>query len=397
MATVVVSTYKVASFPEGGGHLWVYMQYAAALRALGCEVWWLERWRPSKDEQRDRQILGTFLGTMERFGFAGRVILYLGDDRPDGDGLGETIGVTRSQAQAVFRRTELLVNFHYAMDPRLFARFKRRALMDIDPGLLQLWMSTGQLVVPAHDVYFTIGETVGTPAAKFPDCGLRWHHIRPPVNLDLWPPVYDPACERFTTVAGWWSGKWVRTNEDGVESLYDNNKRVAFLDFIELPRMTPQPLELALYLGKHDDEDRRQLEEHGWHVRHSREVASSPEAYQSYIQRSRGEFSCAKPSCLKLENAWVSDRTLCYLASGKPAVVQHTGASSFLPSGEGLFRFTTLAGAADALAEVNRDYARHCRAAREIAEAYFDGRQVAERMLDVALSPPRSSAGCRPG
>ncbi len=382
MATIVISAYNVATFPEGGGHLWVYLQYAAALRALGCDVYWLERVRPSKDAGRDRRTVATFLKAMERCGFLGKMILYVSD----GTGLGECVGLPRSEADAICGRADLLLNFHYAIDPRVLARFKRTALVDIDPGLLQLWMHTDQLTVPRHDVYFTIGETVGTPGAKFPDCGLRWHHIRRPVNVDLWPSMSDPACEHFTTVAGWWSGKWVRTNEGGVDRLYENTKRAAFLEFMDLPRRTAQPLELALCLAETDDEERRQLEEHGWHVRHAREVASSPETYQSYIQRSRGEFSCAKPSCMKLENAWISDRTLCYLASGKPAVVQYTGASSFLPDGEGLFRFTTIEEAAEALAAINGDYARHCRAARAIAEAYFDGRKVAERILNVALA-----------
>src|SRR2546427_2383669 len=205
----------------------------------------------------------------------------------------------------------------------MLSRFRRTALVDIDPGLLQGWMSSGQLLVPPHDVYFTIGETVGTPAATFPDCGLQWNHIRPPVCLALWPWVYDPNCEAFTTVAGWWSGKWVRTTEGGTDVLYENTKRVSFLEFLELPRSTTQVLELALYLAEGDVEDRQALEQHGWRVRHSREVARNPDLYRSYIQASRGELSCAKPSYVKLQNGWISDRTLCYLASGKPAVGQN--------------------------------------------------------------------------
>jgi hypothetical protein len=258
-------------------------------------------------------------------------------------------------------------------------------MVDIDPGLLQTWMSSGQLTVPAHDVYLTIGETVGTPASTLPDCGFAWHHLRPPICLDLWPYVHEPRSEAFTTVAGWWSGKWVRTRQDGTETLYENTKRVSFLQFVELPRKTPQALELALYLADSDAEDRRLLETNGWRVRHSREVARTPGMYRSYIQRSRGEFSCAKPSCMKLRNGWISDRTLCYLASGKPAVVQDTGPWSWLPHGEGLLRFSTMAEAVEALAAVNAAYARHCRAARAIAEAYFDARDVAETILGVAL------------
>jgi glycosyltransferase involved in cell wall biosynthesis len=167
--------------------------------------------------------------------------------------------------------------------------------------------------------------------------------------------------------------------------LHENTKRVSFLQFADLPRLTSQPLELALYLADDDGEDRQLLEDRGWRVHHSRELTRTPEMYQTYIQRSRGEFSCAKPSCMTFQNAWVSDRTLCYLASGKPVVVQDTGPSSVLPHGLGMFRFSTLEQAAEALQAVNADYARHCRAARELAEAYFDATKIAERILDVTL------------
>jgi hypothetical protein len=384
MATVVLSPYQVASFPEGGGHFWVYMQYAQGLRRLGCDVYWLERFDPSGNSNRDARALLTFFERMACYDLGGKAVLYTGRG-PD-----EYIGLPRAEAEAAFRRADLLLNFHYAIDPALLSRFRRTALVDIDPGLLQFWMSTGQLRVPPHDLHLTIGETVGTPAALFPDCGRAWHHIRPSVCLDLWPYVQDPGCEAFTSVSSWWGAgtagaeSWVT---DGKEVCYDNNKRIAFLDFLDVPRRTAQKLELALFLGDDplDRNDRRLLESHGWQVRHAREVADSPEAYQRYLQASRGEFSCAKPSYLRWRTAWVSDRTLCYLASGKPAVVQDTGPSSFLPSGEGLFRFSTAAEAADALAAVNADYGRHCRAAREIAEAYFDAAAVLDRLLNLAL------------
>jgi hypothetical protein len=271
--------------------------------------------------------------------------------------------------------------------------------VDIDPGLLQFWMSSGQLKVPPHDSYLTTGETVGTPAARFSDCGLRWTHIRPPVCLDLWPVTYDARSEAFTTVSSWSSASWLKVDRNGETVLLDNTKRVSFLDFVDLPRHTSQPLELALYLLDRDPEgerrlkqaekdaaDRAHLESHGWRVRDSREVAGSPEAYRVYVQQSRGEFSCAKPSCMEFQNAWVSDRTLCYLASGKPVVVQHTGPSSYLPHGEGMFRFTSLPEAVEALESIASDYARHCRAARDIAETHFDARRVLETALNAALS-----------
>ena len=386
MTTVVVSPFDVVSFPDGAGHFWVYMQYVQGLRRLGCDVYWLEQVQRGK--HRDSGALATFRERMACFGMAQRALLYTrGDGARDAadDAPIEWLDGCEPAARDVFRRADLLLNFHYGIDPRILGEARRSALVDIDPGLTQIWMSSGQIRVPAHDVYFTIGETVGTAAAPFPDCGLAWRHIRPPVCLELWPYVHDPTCESFTTVAGWWSGKWVKVRDNGKEVCIDNNKRVAFLDFAELPALTAQPLELALHLAEGDGADRRVLEHRRWRVRHAREVASTPQQYQSYIQGSRGEWSCAKPFFVKLQNAWVSDRTVCYLASGKPAVVQHTGPSAYLPHGEGMFRFKTVDEAAASLDAINTAYEHHCRAAREIAVQYFDAKRVLAGLLHEAL------------
>jgi hypothetical protein len=388
--TVVISVYKVANFPDGGGHFWVYMQYAQALRRLGCDVYWLEQFRPDRDPAQEAHLLAMFLEKMKRFGLEGKTLLYARESGPL-----RFIGSTWSEAQAVLRRADLLLNFHYAIDDRLLACVRRSALVDIDPGLLQLWMSTGEIRVAAHDRYVTTGETVGKPAGRIPDCGVRWINIRPPICLDLWPFTYDPRSEAFTSVSTWLTTDFLKVMENGKTVLRENTKRVSFLRFLELPRSTRQPLELALYLTVKDSEDRASLEHHGWSVRDSREVAGSPEAYRSYVQRSRGEFSCAKPSYVDFQGAWISDRTLCYLASGKPAVVQDTGPSAYLPNGEGLFRFTTLAEAIGALDAVNADYERHCRAAREIAEAYFDAEQIVAQILNETLGPEPARAAER--
>jgi hypothetical protein len=390
MATVVMSPSNVANFSDGGGHFWVYMQYVQGLRALGCEVYWLERFRRSDDPAGDAAVLSAFLSQMERFGMGGRTILYHSprDVHADPDGR-EYIGATPQEAEAVIRRTDLLLNFLYSIDPALLARFRRTALVDIDPGLLQFWIGAGQLAVPRHDVYFTIGETVGRPGSRIGDCGLDWIHIRPPVALDLWPACSDSGCQAFTTVSSWYGGdgtgrgcEWI-VAEDGTS--YENTKRVSFLDFIDLPRLIDQPLELALGFGPEEAEERPLLARHGWRVRRSDEVSCTPERYQAYIQQSRGEFSCAKPSCMAFRNAWISDRSLCYLASGKPVVVQNTGPSAFLPVGEGIFRFNTIREAAEALAIINSDYQRHCRAARAIAEAHFEATKVVSVILSRAF------------
>ena len=391
--TIVLSAFNVANFPSGGGHFWVYMQYALGLRQCGCDVYWMERFIRGQDEQGDAAAIATFFERMNAFGFGGKTILIDAPDCHTSWGASSIVGTSRDAADALIRRAALLLNFHYAIEPELLGRFRRSALVDIDPGLFQFWLSRGQLAVAPHDHYFTTGETVGEPSSAIPSCGLSWVHIRPCVSLEGWSFTFNPGLEPMTTVSAWSSGDWVK--DDVVR--YENSKRVAFLAFKDLPRHTPQPLELALFMVTNEDlEEQCLMQRHGWRIRSSPEVAGSPSAYRSYIRRSRGEFACAKPSCMEFQNAWVSDRTLCYLASGKPAVVQHTGPSRYLPDGEGMFRFHTLDQAAESLAAVNADYRRHCRAARALAENHFDAKKVTARILEVALGCGRRRGSARP-
>ncbi|HXJ67514.1 MAG TPA: hypothetical protein VNM39_01300 [Verrucomicrobiae bacterium] len=380
--TVVLCAYNVANFPNGGGHLWVYMQHVFGMKRLGCDVYWLECFRRSGDAERDAAAIDSFFARLASMGMAGRVILRKVGG-PDPAAPVEWLGLSEAEAGRVIDRADLMLNFHYAIEPELLARFRRTAMVDIDPGLFQFWLSRGQLKVPRHDLYFTTGETVGTPGALFPDCGLEWVRIPPAVCVEQWSCANGDRGDAMTTVSAWDSPDWVVDRPAGIR--FDNSKRVAFLPFRDLPRLTPQPLELALFLDTAvDHEEGRMMAEHGWRIRRSVEVAGSPQAYRDYIRRSRGEFSCAKPSCMYFQNAWVSDRTLCYLASGRPVVVQDTGPSALLPNGEGMFRFSTPEEAAAALEAMNTDYARHCRAARELAESVFDSAKVAARILEVA-------------
>ena len=391
----MICPYRATKYLDRGGNSWVYLQYALGLQAIGCEVRWLERLEPADEKDGTggaplSKQASMLADTLSRLGILGTPIPYTTADK-DAERFEPTyVGLTEREADALFKRADLLLNFHQQIHPELLARFQRSALVDIDPGLLQYWMSSGQLNVPDHDLYFTIGETVGTPSARFPDGGRTWIHIRPPVFLDAWPfsPSRSPA--PFTTVSSWYSSEYILEGD----GFWDNNKRVSWLNLVELPGLIDQPLEIATYFGDKDASDRALLEQHGWRVRHAGDIAGTPERYRSYIQSSRGELSCAKPSCARFQNAWISDRTACYLATGRPTVVQYTGPSSYLPDEDGLRRFSTIEQAAAAIDEVNASYDRNCRAAREIAESCFDATQVATRILDVALaskpSPPRS-------
>lgn len=390
-ATVVLSAFDVLQFPQGGGHFSAFLQYVDGLRANGCEVWWLERLSASGDPQADARTARELSARLDAAGLPGRLIVYAGDS----DDQRTWLTFPAAEAEAVLARAELLLNFFYELDAEMLARFRCTALVDIDPGLLQLWMATAALDVGAHDLYFTTGATVGTPQAMFPSCGVEWIHIRPPVSVELWPFAPDAPARGFTTVSSWWSDEWA---SDGSGSeWYPNSKRISFLEYVELPRLVGFPLELSLSVDDSEGEDVAMLEQHGWLVRRAEEVTSTPAAYRSYVQGSAGEFSCAKPSCMRLQNAWVSDRTICYLASGRPAVVQNTGPSPYLDVGCGLLRFSTPEEAAGALSQVQGNYAAHCAAARELAEAHFDARKVTAEILEAALGAgdpaARSAAG----
>jgi hypothetical protein len=366
-------------YPEGGGHLWVCLNWALGLRELGCQVIWLEQVGPDRPLEETQRYVSLLKSRLMPYGLAERVALCAGAQEaplpPE-----TTAGCLDLE---VATQADLLLNFNYELAPSVIRRFRRSALVDIDPGLLQIWASREQLRLERHDAYFTIGETVGRRDARFPDLGLQWHYTPPCVSLTWWPPRHTPVDAPFTTVVHWFASSWT------TDTTEPDDKRAGFLPYLDLPRRTDQPLELAINLGPDDDDwvatEQGTLSRHGWRMRDAHAVAGTPWDYQSYIQGSRGEFSCAKPSCLRLENAWISDRTLCYLASGKPAVVQYTGPSRILPDAAGLFRFRTPEEAARGLETVAADYERQCRLARALAEEYFDAAVVAGRVLERAI------------
>jgi hypothetical protein len=367
---------KTLHYLEGGGHLWVYLNWALGLQANGCRVIWLEPVAPGASTSRVRERVTRLESYLDAFGLAGSLALcsWTGEllPREATEGcldLEEALGA------------DLLINVAYGVPAQLVKRFRRRVLLDIDPGLLQVWISRGQVQIPEHDLYFSIGETVGRPSARFPGCGLDWQYIPPCVALESWPVCVAPREASFTTVTHWEAGEWM--DEEG--EVYANDKKAGFLPFLDLPLLTDRPLELALCLDPDQREEWEMLRRRGWRVRHAWDVSGSPLQYRRYIQGSLAEFSCVKPSCIRFQNAWISDRTLCYLASGKPAVVQHTGPSRFLPDSDGLFRFRDMNQAASAIERVFEDYERQCRLARTLAEEYFDARVVAGRMLERAL------------
>jgi hypothetical protein len=382
MSVTVCVSASIGRYTRSGGGAWQYLTWALALQAMGCRVIWLEvEVRDPKTPREDlKEYLAALTHSLDLLGLAGITVgLASQDGSPfpwDDSGLYLSLDDVASEA-------DLFLNLAYHSSPGLVGRFRRSALVDTDPGLMQKWMSTGQLAMAPHDVYFTISETVGTPQAHFPDCGLEWQYMPPPVFLPAWPMVTAPRGAPYTTVSNWW-GDWIE--HEGEHR--SNSKRSAFLQFVDLPAHSPVPLELALTLTA-DESDRRErqlLEEHGWRVRALWDDDTwSPQTYQAFVQGSRGEFSCAKPFYVLLNTSWIADRTLHYLASGKPALIQYTGPSEILPMDEGTFRFRTRDEALRGLVAFEEDYARHSRRARDLAEEHFDALKVVPRVLELAL------------
>src|SRR6266576_2313706 len=381
--TVCLAPANTVAYPNGGGHLWVYLHWALALKALGCRVIWLEgidvddsdtspAGRRRRRGGRAFDCVATLKTRLEPYGLADTLALYA----MNGAAVPEDVAQGSLDLDAA-AGADLLLNLWHSAPAPVVQRFRRSAFIDTDPGLLQIWMTTGAVDLAPHDIYFTIGETVGQPGAPFPDGGRAWLYTPPPIFLPEWPALPPNGPGPYTTVAHWWGGTFEYNG-----TTFSNEKRASFLEYQDLPQRTPVPLELAVCLAEFHEEYRRMLEPKGWRLREAWDVTATPDAYRTYVQRSRGEFSCAKPAYVSLDTAWVSDRTLCYLASGKPAVVQHTGASRILPDAEGLLRFRSIDEAAKALAAAEADYERHGRAARALVEEHFDARQVVGSVLE---------------
>lgn len=377
MSTTICLSANTFTYPQGGGHRWVYLNWALGLLANGCEVIWLESVSPKVPLDTTFARLATLKEHLRPFGLSDSIALCSTTSEP----LPAVVTEQCVDLPAAAAATDLLLNLRYGTHGATTERFRRRALIDIDPGLLQVWLSQGEFSIPPHDLYFSTGETVGRADAHFPDGGLRWLYTPPCIALDLWP-VHPAAPDApYTTVSHWAMRDHML---DGAE-VYSNDKRSAFMPFLELPQRSPQRLELALCLGPYDDAERKMLRARGWSVVEAWDVTASPDDYQAYIQNSRGEFSCVKPSCIRLQNAWISDRSLCYLASGKPVIVQHTGPSRFLPDAHGMLRFRDLNQAVAMLRAAEANYEQHSVAARDLAEKHFDAKKVVRRVLEQAL------------
>jgi hypothetical protein len=374
MPTVIVGTRDTSRVPEFAGSTWVRLQYLLGLRRLGVDAFWVDRLRtvdPLRHHHSLDYLLERFDRTARDFGLRDRYCIVYNDGE-------RYFGMPEARFRGLAAEADLLINISGYLPPESpLMRIPRRAYVDVDPGFTQIWAHEVDLGFGRHTHFFTVGQNVGRPEFKIPTHGLTWHPVLPPVALDAWPARVDERCRRFGTVADW------RGSQEAIfEEQYYTGKRGEFIRFLRVPVDARQRIELALCIGEKDFEDIGLLIGQNWRVRDSYQYAGDPHSYREFVQYSRAEFSVAKGGYVKSNSGWVSDRTACFLASGKPALVQSTGFEWRLPTGQGLLTFRTVEEAVAGIEAINRDYPAHCRAARRLAEEHFNSDVVLGGLLE---------------
>jgi len=286
-------------------------------------------------------------------------------------------GVSENELKRITRDTDLLININDTINSKnIKSSVRRTVFLDIDPTFTQFWCSelpNYVAKVKDHDLYFTIGENIGNKDCTVPTVGIKWHKTRHPTLLDIWTPK-PKKHNRFTTISHW---------DGGDDFVYNKqifgSKSMEFLRYIKLPTKMNQQIELATFAMK--KQVLNQFKRNKWIITDSRKCSRTIDSYKKYIEDSKGEFSVAKNGYVKSNCGWIAEREAAYLAAGKPVILQETGFSKFIPTGKGLFSFSNMKEAIDAINEVNSDYEYHCQEARKVAEKYFDSDKVLKKML----------------
>ncbi|GAC1436842.1 MAG: hypothetical protein NVSMB51_09070 [Solirubrobacteraceae bacterium] len=376
---IVVEDFAGPSVMRRGGQAMRVLQVLEGLRRLGHDVLLIE----FLEEPPEPQSIVYFAEALRGRWSPERAALI--DARTGRSHAGPGQQAVRSFAQSADALISLAA--HYRREPWPFLEAVRpRILFEQDPGYTHLWAADGDPkdIFGEHDVYFTVGANVGTPRSLIPHVGIEWRPLWPPVVPDWWPVAGRLERDRFTTVGAWRDYGYLDFN-----GLVLGPKVDEFAKFIDLPRRSGEDLELTLAIDT-DDPDRERLRDAGWRLEDPH-VVSTPERYRDYVAGSLGEFSCAKGGYVGTNSGWFSDRSACYLASGRPVVLQATGFEDVLPTGEGAFAVHDVEEAVAAMAEIRSSYARHSRAARSLAEDFFDAERLMEWMLQEAGLPARAA------
>lgn len=373
--TIVVSG-MIAADPRQGGATWAVLQYLLGFRALGHEVVFVEplrtpALRPEHGRLRDSDNASYFRQVVAEFGFEGSAALLLA-------GTEDTVGLPYRALVEMCGRADVLINISGMLaDDRLTAGIPIRAYLDLDPAFNQFWAMDGiDMRFAGHTHFVTVGLAIGEPDCPVPTCGLSWVPTLQPIVLSCWPVSHRMKYEALTTV-----GHWRSYGSITYRGVFYGQKAHTLRQFMTLPRRTSERLAMAIAIHPGETSDIAALAQNGWHLLDPSQVTPDPSSYRTFIQESKAELGFAKSGYILSRCGWFSDRSLCYLASGRPVLATETGFSRFLPTGDGVLPFSTEDGLLAQIDALNRDYPRHARAARAIAEEHFDSGKVLTRLL----------------
>jgi hypothetical protein len=366
----------IAGVPNQGGATWAVLQYLLGFRRLGHDVTFVEQC-----DEASLRPAGVSLEDSENASYFERVVESLGLEQDSAlllAGTDQSFGVVYARLGEAVRGADVLINISGMLtDQALTGDIPIRVYLDLDPAFTQVWQASGiDMRFPGHTHFVTTGRAIGTPECPVPTCGLSWTGTAPPVVLAHWPKAKRIVHDAFTTV-----GNWRGYGSIEYRGIHYGQRAHSTRRFIALPTLTDADFLLALAIHPEERKDVAALAQNGWGLIDASRVASSPERYQQFIRGSRGELGIAKSGYVVSHCGWFSDRSACYLASGRPVIAQETGFSRFLPTSEGLFAFETNDDAVAAIEELERDYPRHANAARSLAEEYLDSDKVLTRLL----------------
>jgi hypothetical protein len=374
--TILVSG-MIAADPWQGGATWAVLQYVLGFRQLGHEVYFVEpvsakALRPTCTLLAGSDNAQYFSQVVNDFDLTDHSALLADHGE-------EAFGLSYQQLEKIARRADVLINISGMLtDENLLKSIPIRVYLDLDPAFNQLWNGAQGLNMryAGHTHFVTIGMQLGEPGCSVPTCGLTWLKTLQPIALSYWPPEKQITYDGFTTVGNWRG--YGSIEHEGV--LY-GQKAHSLRQFFDLPALTRESFVLALSIHPEETRDLAALAKNGWRLVDPLQVARNPAAYQKFIQQSRAEFGIAKSGYAVSRCGWFSDRSVCYLASGRPVIAQETGFSRYLPTGEGLFAFNNGEDFVSATEEMRVDYPKHSARARAIAEEYFDSAKVLPKLL----------------
>ena len=356
--TILVSG-MLGAVPAQGGWSWVILHYCLGLQRLGHEVYFVEPIDRNNRRPADGSLAGTenaryFRDVLGRFGLFEHASLFDPDTH-------ESVGLSYGTIADIADRADVLLNLSGRLqDPRLVNPVEVRVYLDLDPAFTQLWQAQEiNMHLDGHTHFATVGPAIGTPECPVPTLGRSWVGMFQPAVLEQWTHDMPLVHDGLTTVANWRG--YGSVEHEGV--VY-GQKAHSLRQFMTLPTRTQERFLLALAIHEDEREDLAALRSNGWTLLDPLAASGTPDAYRSFIQGSKAEFGIAKSGYVDSRCGWFSDRSVCYLASGRPVIAQDTGFSRFFPTGRGLFAFETEDDVLAAIEELNRDYPGHCRAAR---------------------------------